>query len=133
MPVIWYEFSRSKMLARVIAACVNRLNDICFLWKDSLNSEMSTIPPISTKRTTTSRLKSLNTKITPPHITLEIQVLTWDSHKIGKWSPNTNVYKMMFPCLHVYIYLIVWWIHWYVIRNIFFSKWQACWQRWSAT
>jgi len=39
---------------------------------------MTTIPPISTKQTISSVLKSLNTKKRRRHMTLEIQVLSWD-------------------------------------------------------
>jgi len=41
----------------------------------------STIPTISTKRTITSHLHSLDTK-RPQHMTLEIQTLSWDRHKM---------------------------------------------------
>ena len=40
----------------------------------------SSFPPISAKQTITSHLNSLNTKW-PWHMTLEIQVLTWNRHK----------------------------------------------------
>jgi len=39
----------------------------------------SSIPPISTKRTITSHLNW--TQKRPRHMTLEIKVLAWDSHK----------------------------------------------------
>ena len=58
------------------------------LWKKSVMRRKfkqwwSTIPkPITTKRTITSHLRSLNTKRGPGHMMLEIQVLAWDRHEI---------------------------------------------------
>lgn len=43
----------------------------------------STIPPRSTKPTTTSDLKPLNTK-TPRHMVLKMHVLAWDSNKMWR-------------------------------------------------
>jgi hypothetical protein len=64
----------------------------------------STIPPISTKRTITSNLNSLNTK---KKDMLKIQVLAWDRHKnvalsnqlmesqlSEEWSANIKQYKL---------------------------------------
>ena len=51
-----------------------------YLWKES--SHRSSIPPISTKRTITPNLNSLSTKEKPQHMTMEIQILAWDRHKM---------------------------------------------------
>ena len=55
-----------------------------------------TIPPISTKLTITSDLKSLNTKKRPRHMVIKIKIMAWDRHKIvaglnwKMWSPLNN-------------------------------------------
>ena len=51
-----------------------------FSMKRNFKHLWSTITPISTKRTITSQLVSLNTKRTR-HMMLEIQFLVWDRHK----------------------------------------------------
>ena len=51
-----------------------------FSMKRNFKHLWSIIPPISTKRTITSQLVSLNTKRTR-HMMLEIQFLAWDRHK----------------------------------------------------
>jgi len=48
-------------------------------WR-AFDNKWLTIPPISTKGTTTSHLKPPYTKMTT-HMKLEIQVLAWDRHK----------------------------------------------------
>jgi hypothetical protein len=49
-----------------------------------------TISPISTKRTTTSHLNSLNTKKNPQYMKLEIQVLG-QAHKCGGVKPVNEI------------------------------------------
>ena len=50
------------------------------LMNRNFNQCWSTVPLISTKRTITSHLSSLNIK-REQHLTLEITVLAWDRHK----------------------------------------------------
>jgi hypothetical protein len=72
--------------------CRNSLTNL-FTLQFLLLSMNNKIPPISTKRTTTSHLKpsSLNPKI-PRHMTLEIQVLALDRHiQVYADLPNTSL------------------------------------------
>ena len=56
---------------------------VAWVIKRKFNQWRSTIPPISTKWTTTSRLKTLNMKNSfkrPQHMALKMQVLAWDRY-----------------------------------------------------
>ena len=62
----------------------------------------STIPPISTKQTITSHLKSLTPK-RRQHMRLEIQVLSWDRHKniwiFFYWNYILAVTLCLYKCI----------------------------------